>query len=118
MELPLSVQTFFEYFVRSVLNEHDVVVPDIVATFQFVGTEEGFWTIRARGGHGTVAPVDANDAQLRFILSSTALEDILSGKLDAHTALHKGAVSIEGDWSFLERLAFLDQDAGDLSLAN
>lgn len=107
MELPLSARSFFEHVVPSLLSAHDGVIPDVIATFQVVGTEEGFWTIRAQGGHGTVDPVDANDAQLRFILSGAALVDILSGKLDAQIAINERAVTIQGDWSLLERLAFL-----------
>jgi hypothetical protein len=37
----------------------------------------------------------------------SVLVDILSGKLDVQTAINERAVTIQGDWSLLERLAFL-----------
>lgn len=107
--LPLSAQTFFQTILPAVLQERSKqqVLPKLVVAFQIVGEQGGVWTLRCDGKSGQVQSDDAADAQLRFILGDRILADLMSGALDPQTALTTRAVTIQGDTSLLNQLAFL-----------
>jgi hypothetical protein len=105
----VSVQNYFQHILPAVLKQRKKQAESLGVNIQFCvkGKGGGLWTLRLRPPHACVVAGNTWKPQLKITVTTSEMQNMLSGCFNVKTALQAGNIELDGDLKLIKAVGSL-----------